>query len=125
MGAQMPKKRSTKGQRCSVDLPGVGMVDGRTRLAQHYGQSVADIAADLGGESELTRAELELVRRAAGLAVLAGTAEAKLLAGEDVDVAELVAVGNAQRRILATLGLERRQKDVTPDLSTWLKERSQ
>jgi hypothetical protein len=119
----MAKRRSTKGQRCSVDVPGVGMVDGRRREAQHYGLAVADIAADLGGEDELTRAELELVRRAAGLAVLAGTAEAKLLAGHDIDISELVSVGNAQRRILATLGLSRRQKDLTPDLQTYLKQR--
>ena len=106
-----------------MDLPGVGLVDGRTRLAQHYGLSVADIASDLGGMEELTRAELELVRRAAGLAVLAGTAEAKLLAGEDIDIGELVAVGNAQRRILATLGLSRRQKDLTPDLKDYIRSK--
>lgn len=120
VSAQMSKRRSTKGQRCSVDLPGVGRVDGRTREAQHYGLLVADIAGDLGGLEDLSRAELELVRRAAGLAVLAGVAEAKLLAGDDIDVSELVAVGNAQRRILATLGLGRRTKDVVPDLQSWI-----
>lgn len=79
--------------------------------------------ADLGGEAEVTRAELELVRRAAGLSVLAAIAESRLLAGDDIDIGSLVSVGNAQRRILATLGLQRRAVDTTPDLATFIRNR--
>jgi hypothetical protein len=110
-------KASTKGQRCSLDVPGLGLIDGRTREAKLYGMTVADIASDLGGTDELSRAELELIRRAAGLSVLAALAESRLLSGDNIDISELVSVGNAQRRILATLGLQRRQKDVTPSLA--------
>ncbi len=113
-------KATTKGQRCSVDIPGLGMVDGRTREARLYGGTVSDIASDLGGEGHLSRAEMELVRRAAGLSVLAALAESNLLSGTDIDIAELVSVGNAQRRILTTLGLQRRERDVTPSLSEYL-----
>lgn len=124
---QITPNRSTKGQRCSVDVPGLGLVDGRTREARLYGQAVADITQDLGGEDVLSRAQLELARRAAGLSVLAAMAEARLLNGENVDVTELVAVGNAQRRILATLapGLERRDKPATPTVDEWVKQRQQ
>lgn len=87
-----------------------------------YGLAVEDITSDLGGPDNMSRAELELARRAAGLAVLAALAESRLLAGHEVDIPSLVSVGNAQRRILATLGLERRAK-VAPSLQDWLKER--
>ena len=120
MSMQTENKVTTKGQRCSVDVPGLGLVDGRTREARLYGQAVADVVSDLGGDDNVSRAELELVRRAAGLSVLAALAESRLLAGEDMDISELVSVGNAQRRILATLGLQRRAVDTTPDLQTYL-----
>ena len=117
---------TTKGKRRTVDIPGMsGMVDGRTREAKVYAQAVADICADLGGEDHVTRAELELVRRAAGLSVLASMAEARLLAGEEVDISQLTAIGNAQRRLLATLGLGRRAKDVTPSLAAYAKRKGE
>lgn len=115
-----PSNRSSKGRRCSVEVPGIGTIDGRTREAKLYGQAVADLVSDLGGNDVVTRAELELVRRAAGLAVLATLAEARLIAGEQIDVVELTSIGNAQRRLLATLGLERRSRDVTPRLSDYV-----
>ena len=125
MDADYRANGTTKGKRRTVDIPGIpGAVDGRTRQAKLYAQAVADIAADLGGEDAISRAELELVRRAAGLSVLASMAEAKLLAGEEVDVSQLTAVGNAQRRLLATLGLERRARDVTPSALQWIDQQA-
>lgn len=124
MPQQMTGKTTTKGQRTGLDVPGLGLVDGRSREAKLYGAAVGDIVSDLGGESEVSRAELELVRRAAGLSVLAALAESRLLAGDDLDVSELVSIGNAQRRLLATLGLQRRAVDTTPDLQTYLKQKA-
>ena len=121
--AQRPANiASTKGQRCTADIPGLGMVDGRTREARLYGLAVQDITDDLGGQDQLSRAELELARRAVGLSVLAAMAESRLLTGDEINIAELVSVGNAQRRILATLGLKRVARDV-PDLRDWLRQR--
>jgi len=117
----MTSKPTTKGKRCTLDIPGLGLVDGRTSVARHYGQAVDDLAADLGGADAVTAAERELVRRAAGLSVLATRAAAALLNGEAIDVSELVSVANAQRRLLVTLGLERRQRDV-PDLHDYLRQ---
>lgn len=117
----MGSKATTKGKRCTLDIPGLGLVDGRTQAARHYGQLVRAISDDLGGFDEISTAERELVRRAAGLSVLATVAEAKLLNGEEIDIAELVSLGNAQRRILTTLGLQRRVRDITPDLQTYLR----
>lgn len=120
MPQQMTGKTTTKGQRTGLDVPGLGLVDGRSREARLYGQAVADVVSDLGGDDNVSRAEMELVRRAAGLSVLAALAESKLLAGENMDISELVSVGNAQRRILATLGLQRRAVDTTPSLQEYL-----
>ena len=125
MDADYRANGTTKGKRRTVDIPGMpGMVDGRTREAKLYAQAVETITSDLGGMDHVTRAELELIRRAAGLSVLASMAEARLLAGEEVDVSQLTAVGNAQRRILATLGLDRRARDVTPSALQWIDQQA-
>ncbi len=71
--------------------------------------------SDLGGDAAVSRAELELIRRAAGLSVLAAQMEADIVGGENVDVERYTATINAQRRVLTTLGLKRRARDVTPD----------
>ena len=120
MSDNMANKTTTKGKRCTLDIPGLGLVDGRTQAARHYGMFVAAIGGDLGGLDEISTGERELVRRAAGLSVLATVSEAKLLNGEEIDIAELVSVGNAQRRILTTLGIERRTRDITPHLRDYL-----
>ena len=62
----------------------------------------------------MSRAELELIRRAAGLSVLAAQIEADIVGGEEVNVERYTAAINAQRRVLVTLGLKRRVPDITP-----------
>jgi hypothetical protein len=84
--------------------------------------------SDLSGEENTSAAEQSLVRRAAALTVelerlevkfaQAGQAEAKDL--------ELYQRGmNTLRRVLETLGLQRRAKDVTPDLQTYLRMKAE
>jgi hypothetical protein len=48
-----------------------------------------------------------------------------LLAGRPVDVAEHLAAVNAQRRVIATIGLERRARDVTPDPLAYARARAE
>ena len=52
--------------------------------------------------------------------MLIESCEARWLAGETVELADYLAAINAQRRVLATIGLERRPRDVTPDLKTYI-----
>ena len=40
--------------------------------------------------------------------------------GKDIDIAEFTTATNALRRLLADLGLERRQRDLTPSLEGYL-----
>ena len=105
-------------------LPLVGAVDGRTKPALAFKNAVADFVADLGGEQAISRAELELVRRCAGLAVLAAQHEAAIVAGEKVDAESYIAIANAQGRALTRLGLKRVVRDITPRLKDIIEGRA-
>ena len=93
-------------------LPVFGEVDGRTRPALLFKDIAGDLASDLGGTDYLTRAEFELVRRAAGLSVLCAQQEAVLLTGGAVDIEGYRASADALRRVLVAVGLKRRMKPV-------------
>jgi len=98
-----------------TSLPILGLMDGRTRPALAFKTAVGDFVSDLGGDAAVSRAELELIRRAAGLSVLAAQIEAEIVNGDKVAIDRYTATINAQRRLLVTLGLKRRARDVTPD----------
>jgi hypothetical protein len=75
--------------------------------------------SDLGGPAAVSEAESSLVRRVATLTVQLEALEARFSADTDVDIATLDAYQrgtNTLRRLLETLGIKRRARDVTPDL---------
>jgi hypothetical protein len=63
------------------------------------------------------------VVRAAVLSSLIGDLEAKYLTGGELPLADYLNSINVQRRVLATIGLERRARDVTPTLDEYLQAR--
>jgi hypothetical protein len=82
---------------------------------------VSGLESDLGGGDRITVSERQLVQRAAVLGAMIEHQEALWLAGEAIDVASHLAAINAQRRVLATIGLERRCRDVTtPSLAEYI-----
>lgn len=99
-------------------LPGV---DGRSVYVRTMKAFMADMEADLGGD--VSTAQHAIVRRAAALEVelvrleqdfaLAGQAEAGAL-----DLYQRTA--NSQRRLLETVGIERKARDITPDLRSYV-----
>jgi hypothetical protein len=95
-------------------LPEAGPIDGRTRPAVLFREVAGQIAEDRGGVSQLSRGEMSLVRRAAGLEVVANALELRLVQGEEIDVSAYAMVCARQCRVLATLGLARRARDVSP-----------
>jgi hypothetical protein len=103
-----------------VRLLSLADLDGRTAAARRARDLVAGIEADLGGGDRLSVAERQLVQRAAVLGAIIESQEVAWLAGRQVDVAEHLAAINAQRRVLATIGLQRRNRDVTPSLGEYL-----
>jgi hypothetical protein len=98
----------------SAILPGV---DGRSTWVRRLRDLVRLHLSDLGGDDAVSEAERSIVRRAATLTVelerlelvfaLAGEA-----APEQIDLYQRTA--NSLRRLLESVGLERRQIDVTP-----------
>lgn len=62
----------------------------------------------------------EVITAAAIMGAMMRDRSAAYLAGETVDVPAFLTLANAQRRHLETLGLERRARDVTPDLTDYL-----
>ncbi len=103
----------------AVSLSGV---DGRSFMARRFREITAGIESDLGGG--LTEAQRQLVARAATMAVWAEEREAELARGEEFDPLQYSTVSNSQRRLLSDLGLDRRARDVTPDLASYIAGRT-
>jgi hypothetical protein len=76
---------------------------------------IHDISAG-GGANALSAAQLGLIRRAAAIECELERLDAMLSRGEAVDMDSYARVSGHLRRMWETLGLERRQRDVTPTL---------
>jgi hypothetical protein len=85
---------------------------------------VEAIEKDLGGGDRLSEGERQLVQRAAVLGAFIESCEVQWLGGAAVELQDYLAAINAQRRVLATIGLERRARNVTPDLHDYLAAKS-
>ena len=102
-------------------------VDGRSVWARRLRDLIDIHIEDLGGSDAVTAAERSIVRRASTLTVELERMEARFaLAGEaSADELDLYSrtAGNL-RRLLESVGLQRRAKDVTPDLRDYVSARS-
>src|SRR5258708_2832944 len=108
------RKRSRKGKYATqTRLMSLAQLDGRTAAAQRARDLIADLEADLGGAEALSHGERQLVQHAGILGAMIENDAVALLQGGAVDVPNYLSSINAQRRILTTLGLSRRAKDVT------------
>jgi hypothetical protein len=108
----------------------LGDVDARSAWMRRLRDLIQLHLSDLGGRDNVTQAELVLVRRAAMMTLQLEMMErnwAVRSEGEattkQIEVYQRL-VG-ALRRTLETLGLERRSKNITPDLQTYLRQRTQ
>ena len=77
----------------------------------------------MGGEESTSCAQRELAQRASILGAMIEDAEATWLRGETV-LAEFCTFLNAQRRVLADIGLERRSREEVP-FTEYIAQRSQ
>jgi hypothetical protein len=87
-------------------------VDGRSAVARRYRDVLNELISDLGGDP--SGAQSAIARRAAALCVVCEQAEAEMVAGGVLDLAEFTTAANSLRRLLSDLGLERRARDITP-----------
>jgi hypothetical protein len=92
--------------------------DGRSAVARRYRDVLNELISDLGGDP--SGAQSAIARRASALCVVCEQAEAEMVAGGVLDLAEFTTAANSLRRLLSDLGLERRARDITPSLSQYL-----
>jgi hypothetical protein len=83
-------------------------LDGRSRAAARCKELVRALEVDLGGANQLTTAQQQLIQRAALLGTTCEDFEVRFALGEPIELADYLTTVNVQRRVLATLGLERR-----------------
>jgi len=99
--------------------------DGRCRAAARVKEIMGALEADLGGRDRLSEAQRQLVTRAAMLSVQAEDYEARFMLGEPHEVDVYLTTTNNLRRVLVTLGLERRARDVTPSLHEYIAQKAE
>jgi hypothetical protein len=88
-------------------------VDNRSHTARRYREINALISRDISPDADLTEAQKQLIRSAAGLVVLRERLDVLAVNGEKIDAGEYCAVSNTLRRVLVTIGLKRVPLDVT------------
>jgi hypothetical protein len=100
-------------------------LDNRTIASRRVRELISKITLDVtgGDNSQLTEATKQLIQNAGMLAGIIESSAAAWLSGDPVDLASYYAALNTQRRILLTLGLDRRQRDVTPETMQQISDR--
>jgi hypothetical protein len=98
--------------------------DGRGAWTRRWKDIVELHVADAGGRDYMTEAMLSLCRRAATLEIQLEQLECCMSQGDDVDIEIYGRIASHLRRILETLGVERRPRDVTPSLQNYLQAKA-
>ena len=94
--------------------------DGRSPWARRWRDLIELHAGDLGGIDVLSEAQFSLIKRAATIEVELELSEGRMSMGEEVDLDIFTRSVSHLRRILETLGIERRPRDITPTLREYL-----
>lgn len=118
-----PKRRAsavTSGRRLYVDEG-----DSNSAWSRRYRDLIAGHASDLGGRDTLSAAQFSLVRRASAIECELELMEGRLSKGEQVDLDIFTRTSSHLRRILETLGVERRLKDVSMTLEEFAQQIAQ
>lgn len=114
----------TNGSRLHIEFR-----DKHSPWARRLRDLLALMVSDLGGSDNCSEAEKSLVRRASMLTLQLELIEQKWAqnGGEASDKSLITyqRVANSLRRILESIGLKRRSRDITPDLQTYLRQRQE
>jgi len=79
---------------------------------------------DKGGEAFVTIAEAQIIDRAAFVGMQLEMMQVNALAGNEINLDAYQRASNTQRRLLESIGLERRAKDITPTLEEHLRRKA-
>jgi hypothetical protein len=85
-------------------------LDNRTLAARRVRETEQAIAEDLGGAARLSEGQRQLARRVAILGSILESVEVLWATGQEFDLGQYLATVNCHRRVLRTLGLERRTR---------------
>jgi len=121
---KQPKIRSRRPHRARTQLLSRAQLDGRSNIAKMFDRMVTDVENDLGGQSELSTIERQLVEAFVGSALIVHHLNARLLTlddGGDIDLAAHAAAGSLLVKIATRLGLKRRQRELMPTLNEYLR----
>jgi hypothetical protein len=77
------------------------------------------------GIDRVSESRAQLIRRVAGLSVIAENMEADLVNGKPVDLAEYATLSSTLVRLVSRLGIDRRSKVVVPHLQDYLESRAE
>jgi hypothetical protein len=122
LGATEPLTNASQRKRARVNRPRSAVTSGRTLFiggdpnsawARRFADLVVGHVVDAGGRDAISEAQFALCKRAAGLEAECEKMEARLSQGEDVDLDRYGRAASHLRRILESIGLERKAKDIT------------
>jgi len=105
-------------------LPGV---DGRSVWARRLRDLIRLHLSDLGGDGAVSEAERSIIRRVATLTVELERMEVGFAVAGEAQPAQLELyqrTANSLRRLLESVGLGRRPRDITPSLHEYIEGRS-
>lgn len=114
--------RRSKTRQGKVRLLTLDALDARTAAAQAARRLIETLSSDLGGEDQLTAGEKQLVTRVAMTGAIVADFETRWIAGQQIELGNYLQACRTQCRLLALLGLQRRQHDVTPDPLDYARE---
>jgi hypothetical protein len=107
-----------------------GVIDGRSPWVRRCRDILSNYISDLGGEANTSVAERSILRRASVLEVQLEQIELQFAraeqAGESASIEDVEAYGRIaanHRRLLESIGLQRRPRNVTPTINEYLAQR--
>lgn len=105
-------------------------IDHRSAFLRRFRDIIAEHISDLGGEANISSSELALVRAAAQLRIQLELMEQRWAEKYDgvapnARLRDYQRTASSLRRILTSLGLRRRSKEINQDLKSYLHEREQ
>ncbi len=119
MRADVRKERARKATGPEVGrvrLHDLDDLDRRTRSYQRVQQTRDAVLSDLGGEAGLSTLERIAVDSTAMMAAMLTDIGARWLGGEKVEVQEFATLQNVFNRTAASVGWNRRSRNITPNL---------
>jgi hypothetical protein len=102
-----------------------GNADGRSASYRRFKDVLDQILADIGGAEHLSEGQRQLCRRAATLSIGAEAMECDAVGNKPFAVDLYGQLTDRLGRCLQRLGLERKARDVTPTLQSYLAAKSQ